>query len=215
MSPPALLTRYGVIIFRVVSAPAGLSFVVAVALMASGASAAVARRFRVTLRHAIGVHLQLRQTDSSQARLQTVLPWPNSMARTRNGGSHAGLYAARMYRQDHRRLLRRLRRSRGCSPFRSSSGFGGGTRPCRRAWPHGGPSGAGISTEAEKQQSHDGLYAATVPGHDHRWLLRRLRQSSGCGNDAKDDHPVAGQQCRRAPDPIFRRPGCSCLCRPS
>src|SRR5688572_26823644 len=36
MSPPALLTRYGVIIFRVVSAPAGLFFVVAVALMASG-----------------------------------------------------------------------------------------------------------------------------------------------------------------------------------
>jgi hypothetical protein len=38
MSPPALLTRYGVIIFRVVSAPAGLFFVVAVVLMASGAS---------------------------------------------------------------------------------------------------------------------------------------------------------------------------------
>ena len=36
MSPPAPLTRYGVIIFRVVSAPAGLLFVVAVALMASG-----------------------------------------------------------------------------------------------------------------------------------------------------------------------------------
>ena len=35
MSPPALLTRYGVSIFRVVSAPAGLFFVVAVVLMAS------------------------------------------------------------------------------------------------------------------------------------------------------------------------------------
>jgi hypothetical protein len=135
MSPPELLTGYGVIIFRVVSAPAGLFFVVAGVLMASGvrSRAAVARRFRVTLRHAIGVHLQLQQTDSNQARLQTVLPWPNSMARTRNGGSHAGLYAARMYRQDHRRLLRCLRRSSGCSPFRSSSGFGDVTCPCRRS----------------------------------------------------------------------------------
>src|SRR5687768_11336630 len=101
-SPPALLTGVRVIIFRVVSAPAGL--------LCCGRRAYGLRRqkpaplsldsFRVTLRHAIRVHLQLRHMDSNQARLQTVLPWPNSMARTRNGGSHAGLYAARMYRQD-------------------------------------------------------------------------------------------------------------------
>jgi hypothetical protein len=38
-----------------------------------------------------------------------VLRWRMSMARRRNGGSHDGLYAARMYRHDRRRLLRRLR----------------------------------------------------------------------------------------------------------
>ena len=53
--------------------------------------------------------------------------------------SHVGLHAARVYRQDRRRLLRRLRQSRGCSPSFQQHGFGGVTRPCRRAWPSGSP----------------------------------------------------------------------------
>jgi len=95
----------------------------------------------------------------------------------RERGSHDGLYAARVYRQDRRRLLRRLRRSSGCSPVRSCriSGFGGCTRPCRGAWPNGIASGAGIFPEAEEQQSHHGLYAAKVYRNDRRRLLRRLR----------------------------------------
>ena len=67
-----------------------------------------------------------------------------------NGGLNDGLYAARVYWQDRRRLLRRLRQSRGRSPVRSSSGFGGVTRSCRRAWPNGSPSGVGISPRSRK-----------------------------------------------------------------
>jgi hypothetical protein len=181
MSPEALLTGTGDHL-RVVSVPAGL-FLVALVLMPSGirSQGAVARRFRVTLRHVIRMHLQLRHTDSRQSRLQTVLPWRNSMARARNGGSHDGLYAARMYRHDRRWLLRRLRQSSGRTRLRSSrgSGFSGVTRPCRRAGSNGIPSGVGIFLEAEKRGPHDGMYAARVYRHHRRWLLRRLRQSSG------------------------------------
>ena len=101
------------------------------------------------------------------------------MSITRNGGSHDGLYAARVYQHDRRQLLRGLRKSRGRRPVRSGSGFGGVTRSCRRAWPNGSPSGAGISPEAEKRESHDGLYAARVYRHDRRRLLRGLRESRG------------------------------------
>jgi hypothetical protein len=144
---------------------------------ASRASATVARRFRVTLRHVVRVHLQLRHPDSSQARLQHSLTMAKFDGTREKRGSHDGLYAARVYRQDRRRLLRRLRRSSGCSPVRSCriSGFGGCTRPCRGAWPNGIASGAGIFPEAEEQQSHHGLYAAKVYRNDRRRLLRRLR----------------------------------------
>jgi hypothetical protein len=94
-------------------------------------------------------------------------------------GSHDGLYAARMYRQDRRRLLRPLRQSSGCSPVRSSSSFGGVTRPRRRTWPNGSPSEAGSSPKTE-QRPRGGLCAVRVYRQDRRRLLRRLRQSSGC-----------------------------------
>src|SRR5688500_13609838 len=89
-SPASPLFPYTTL-FRSVSAPAGLFFVVAVALMATGIRSQC--RCRSTLSsHSpprIGVHLQLRHTDSNQARLQTVLPWPNSDRKsTRLNSSH-------------------------------------------------------------------------------------------------------------------------------
>jgi hypothetical protein len=100
---------------------------------------------------------------------------------TRNGGSHDGLYAARVYWQDRRRLLRRLRQSSGCSRVRSCSisGFGGLLSPCRRRWANGSWPGVGKFPETE-QRPYTGLHAARLYWHDCRPLLRPLRQSSGC-----------------------------------
>ena len=60
---------------------------------------------------------------------------------TEEAGPHDGLYPARVYRHDRRRLLQRLRQSRGRRPVRSSrgSGFSGVTRLCQRARPNGSP----------------------------------------------------------------------------
>ena len=166
------------IIFRVVPAPAGLFLVVALVLMASGARNQ-GRCRSMFLSHSpplrwsacIATLAPRRQSNDFSA----VLRWRTLISR--ETGSHDGLSAARVYRQDRRRLLRRLRRSSGCSPVRSCriSGFGGCTRPCRGAWPNGIASGAGIFPEAEEQQSHHGLYAAKVYRNDSRRLLRRLR----------------------------------------
>ena len=82
-----------------------------------------------------------RHLDSNQARRQHSLTMAKFLWHAQETrGSHDDLYATRVYRQDRRRLLRRLRQSSGRSPLRSSSGFGGVTRSCRRAWPNGGPS---------------------------------------------------------------------------
>ena len=144
---------------------------------ASRASATVARRFESLSAMWSACICNSGTRTAVRHDFSTALRWRNSTARARNGGSHDGLYAARVYRQDRRRLLRRLRRSSGCSPVRSCriSGFGGCTRPCRGAWPNGIASGAGIFPEAEEQQSHHGLYAAKVYRNDRRRLLRRLR----------------------------------------
>jgi hypothetical protein len=98
---------------------------------------------------------------------------------TRNGGSHDGLYAARMYRHNRRRLLRRLRQSRGRSPAHCSggNGFARVTRLYRAAQPNGGPSGDGTSCGTKKRGSQYRLYAARVYRQDRRSLLRCLRES--------------------------------------
>ena len=61
--------------------------------------------------------LQLRHLDSSQVRLQHSLTMAKFDGAHEKRGSHDGLYAARVYRHDRRRLLRGLRESRGRSPF--------------------------------------------------------------------------------------------------
>jgi hypothetical protein len=100
---------------------------------------------------------------------------------TRTGGSHDGLYAARVYWQDRRRLLRRLRQPSRCSRVRSCriSGSGGITSLCRRRWANGSWPGVGNFPETE-QGPYTGLHTARVYWHDCRPLLRRLRQPSGC-----------------------------------
>src|SRR4249920_2153382 len=78
--------------------------------------------------------------------------WPNDSrsgvgisSGTEKRGTQYRLYAARLYRRDRRRLLRRLRQSSGRSPVHSSrgSGFAVVTLLCGRAWPNGSPSRVG------------------------------------------------------------------------
>ena len=149
----------------------------------SRASAAVARRFRVTLwplRWSACICNCRHPRTADRHYFSTVLRW-RPLMHVRGAGAHDGLYAARVYRQDRRRLLRRLRQSSGCSPIRSCriSGFGGITGPRRRSWPDGRRAGVGSSPESE-QSPHAGLHPARVYRHDCRRLLRRLRQSSRC-----------------------------------
>ena len=102
--------------------------------------------------------------------------------RNREWGPHDGVYAARVYRHDRRRLLQRLRQSSRCTSVRSSrsSGFSTVSRTRCRVWPNGRPSAAGIPPATAKWGFHDGVYAARVYRHDRRRLLQRLRQSSRC-----------------------------------
>ena len=96
-------------------------------------------------------------------------------------GSHDGLYAARVYGHDRRRLLRCLRQSSERSPVRCCRGSGVArvTRPCRRAWLTAvGRGGGRIFPGPERRGPQYRLYAARVYGHDRRRLLRCLRQSS-------------------------------------
>ena len=78
-------------------------------------------------------HWQLPRTYGSRVRLQRRLTMAKFFGTHEKGVSHDGLYAAGVYRQNRRRLLRRLRQSSGCSPVASGriSGFGGVTRSCR------------------------------------------------------------------------------------
>ena len=114
--------------------------------------------------------------------LKTASTTLRDFPRNREWGPHDGVYAARVYRHDRRRLLQRLRQSSRCTSVRSSrsSGFSTASRTRCRAWPNGRPSAAGIPPATAKWGFHDGVYAARVYRHDRRRLLQRLRQSSRC-----------------------------------
>jgi hypothetical protein len=148
--------------------------------------------------------------------LSTVLRWRRFDGAHEKRGSHDGLYAARMYRHDRRRLLRRLRQSRGRRPVRSGSdrGFRGVARSCRRARPDGGPAGAGSSPEAEERGSHHGLHPARVYQHDRRQLLRGLRESRGRRPvRCRSSFERVARSCRRAwpsGSPAVDTPSCLC-----
>jgi hypothetical protein len=136
--------------------------------------------------------------------------WPYGR-RSGIGIAHATerLYAARVYRHDRRRLLRRLRQSTWRSPVHSSkgSGFSGIARPCRQDWPNGSHSGIGIPPETEK------LYAARVHRHNRRRLLRRLRQSSGGSPVRCSGFGGVTRSCQRAwpnSSPGVDTPSCPC-----
>jgi hypothetical protein len=185
---------------------------------ASRASAAVARRFESLSAPSCVCICNSGTWTSVRHDLSTVLRWRRFDGAREKRGSHVGLYAARMCRHDRRRLLRRLRQSRGRRrrPVRSSSdrGFGDVTRSYRRARPNGSPSGPGSSHEAEKRGSHHGLYPARVYQHDRRQLLRGLRESRGrspvrCGSSFER----VAHSCRRAwpsGSPAVDTPSCLC-----
>ena len=66
----------------------------------------------------------------------------DSRSRPRNGGHMTTLYAARVYRHDRRRLLRRLRQSSWRAPFIPAVAAASASSPALagRTWPNGRPS---------------------------------------------------------------------------
>jgi CRISPR/Cas system-associated endoribonuclease Cas2 len=94
------------------------------------------------------------------------------------GVHHDGVYAARLYRHDRRRLLQRLRQSSRRSPVHPNrSSISTVSRSCWQAGPNDRQSTAGIPPGTTKRPQ-DSVWAARLYRHDRRRLLQRLRQSS-------------------------------------